>query len=200
MESTHHGTTYLKKIFDTKLSGAIHIVGDLEDIAPFIDSGAYDVVANLDGKKIRVSEFKYHIARTQITSEKKKLFIISNAESMSSEIYNSFLKILEEPVGTFFILISRSEIPSTIKSRVIEISFKKNRSIDVKNFFDLDMEGKISFLDSDESISLILDFLLEKHMDNITFVKTILNMRKYRYEKINIAPMLLIFLKFIKKH
>jgi hypothetical protein len=62
------------------------------------------------------------------------------------------------------------------------------------------MEGKISFLDSDESISLILDFLLEKHMDNITFVKTILNMRKYRYEKINIAPMLLIFLKFIKKH
>jgi DNA polymerase-3 subunit delta' len=58
---------------------------------------------------------------------KKKIFIISNAEQMSTEASNSFLKILEEPPGDALLILTTSKPNSllpTITGRCQKIKFE----------------------------------------------------------------------------
>ncbi|MCU0372216.1 MAG: hypothetical protein MUE56_03095 [Ignavibacteria bacterium] len=68
---------------------------------------------------------------------KKKIFIISNAEQMSAEASNSFLKILEEPPGDALLILTTSKPNSllpTITGRCQRIKFETLNSEELGNF------------------------------------------------------------------
>ncbi|MCI0473115.1 MAG: hypothetical protein L0Y76_05965, partial [Ignavibacteria bacterium] len=68
---------------------------------------------------------------------KKKIFIISNAEQMSTEASNSFLKILEEPPGDALLILTTSKpntLLPTITGRCQKIKFEALNSEELGNF------------------------------------------------------------------
>jgi len=68
---------------------------------------------------------------------KKKVFIISNAEQMSTEASNSFLKILEEPPGDSLLILTTSKPNSllpTITGRCQKIKFESLTNEELDNF------------------------------------------------------------------
>jgi DNA polymerase III delta prime subunit len=198
MELIHHGTAYLKKILNDKSSSVIHIKGDKENFFNNLDIGQYNLIADIDAKDIKLSDFKLLIPKTYISSSKKKIFIISNADLMSSEIYNSILKVLEEPIDTFFILISKNILPSTISSRAIEIAFSFKKS-DFSFLFDYSLEEKIFFLEDTKNLEDFLDFLIDQNIKKPLLIKSLLNIKKLKREGSNVTSIILLFLKNIKK-
>ena len=68
----------------------------------------------------------------------KKIYIVNNAENMTKEAQNSFLKTLEEPPEyVIIILITSNEnlLLNTIKSRCIRIQFNKLSDNEIKEYF-----------------------------------------------------------------
>jgi len=68
---------------------------------------------------------------------KKKIFIISNAEQMSTEASNSFLKILEEPPGDALLILTTSKPNSllpTITGRCQKIKFETLNNEELDNY------------------------------------------------------------------
>ena len=81
----------------------------------------------------QIRELKHEAILTGF-SEGTRVFIINNAEKMSPEAANSFLKILEEPPRDvcFFLVTSTPEaLPETILSRVLRLKFNDLKRSDV---------------------------------------------------------------------
>jgi len=92
---------------------------------------------------------------------RKKVFIILNAERMTEEAANAFLKVLEEPpLNTVFILITTNPtlLLPTISSRTQWVRFrhlsKKNRNTIFKKFFG---DKTVPDMISAEEISIFFD-------------------------------------------
>ncbi len=69
---------------------------------------------------------------------RKRIIIIDNAEDMTEEAANAFLKTLEEPpeFNLFFLITSReSELPATIRSRCTRISFSPLSQSQLRQYF-----------------------------------------------------------------
>ncbi|MFA6074828.1 MAG: hypothetical protein WCV63_07170 [Negativicutes bacterium] len=80
----------------------------------------------------QIRELKHEAVLTGF-SEGVRIFIINNAEKMTTEAANSFLKILEEPPQDvcFFLITGSSEaLPETILSRVLRLKFNELSQFD----------------------------------------------------------------------
>lgn len=81
-----------------------------------------------DGKTIKIDQVRFmqeKIAEKPVTSE-KKVYILSQSETMTREAANSLLKTLEEPPEYAVIILTtsnESKLLTTIKSRCIKIHF-----------------------------------------------------------------------------
>lgn len=89
-------------------------------------------ISRLDGKKNislaqvkPIVEFLYQRLPKGI---QKKVVIIDNAETLSTEAANSLLKILEEPPADSLLILVSSQpqaLPTTIRSRLAQVEFKQ---------------------------------------------------------------------------
>ena len=92
-----------------------------------------------NANNIRISsirQIKREIYLTN-TKDKKKIFIISDADKMNLQSSNSLLKILEEPPGNSLIILTTSRINyllPTIFGRCQKIKFDSLSINDVKNY------------------------------------------------------------------
>lgn len=83
-----------------------------------------------DGKTIKIEQIRFlqeKIAEKPVTSS-KKVYIISNSETMTREGANALLKTLEEPPEYAILILltsNESKLLTTIKSRCTKIYFEK---------------------------------------------------------------------------
>lgn len=83
-----------------------------------------------DGKAIKIEQIRFlqeKIAEKPVTSS-KKVYIISNSETMTREGANALLKTLEEPPEYAILILltsNESKLLTTIKSRCTKIYFEK---------------------------------------------------------------------------
>ncbi len=83
-----------------------------------------------------IRQLKNDIYRKGIKN-KKKIFLISRADMMNTESYNSLLKILEEPPGDSLLILTTSRInslPATIIGRCQKIKFNLLPVSEIENY------------------------------------------------------------------
>lgn len=136
-----------------------------------INSISIDFIRGSEDKKIRGINQEVHRYPNE---GKKRIIIIDNADSMTTEATNAFLKTLEEPpeFNLFFLITSReSDLPLTIRSRCIRVSFSPLSRGQLKQYFidelgvEEDRAGLLSYI-SNGSINTGL-FWLEGNNLNI---------------------------------
>ena len=100
---------------------------------------------NKDGEAIKVEDIRdmnRQIIVKPIVSD-KKLFIINNADMMTENAQNAFLKTLEEPpTYAIIILITSNEnkLLTTIKSRVMKLEFDKLKDDEIEKYVREELE------------------------------------------------------------
>lgn len=88
------------------------------------------VIEPEEGKAVKIEQIRFlqeKIAEKPVTSS-KKVYIISNAETMTRESANALLKTLEEPPEYAILILltsNESKLLTTIKSRCTKIYFEK---------------------------------------------------------------------------
>ena len=122
-----------------------------------------------DGKSIKVSQIRelQNVINIKPTFSKKSVYIIDDADLMTTEAQNSLLKTLEEPPEyAVIILIVHNErsILSTVKSRCVNIKFNKLSDKDIKKYF---LKNDLNFEDKNINVFKVLDGSL----NNIDLIK-----------------------------
>ena len=122
-----------------------------------------------DGKSIKVSQIRelQNVINIKPTFSKKSVYIIDDADLMTTEAQNSLLKTLEEPPEyAVIILIVHNErsVLSTVKSRCVNIKFNKLSDKDIKKYF---LKNDLNFEDKNINVFKVLDGSL----NNIDLIK-----------------------------
>ena len=92
-----------------------------------------------EGASIKIEEIR--VIQSDIIVKplysKRKVYIISEADLMTTQAQNCLLKVLEEPPGYAVIILTTTNSNSlleTIRSRAIKVNFKKNTLDEVKSY------------------------------------------------------------------
>ena len=122
-----------------------------------------------DGKSIKVAQIRelQNVINIKPTFSEKSVYIIDDADLMTTEAQNSLLKTLEEPPEyAVIILIVHNErsILSTVKSRCVNIKFSKLSDKDIKEYF---LKNDLNFEDKNINVFKVLDGSL----NNIDFIR-----------------------------
>ena len=139
----------------------------------------FEIVDSEDGKSIKIGQIRLlqeQIAEKPIVSD-KKIYIINNADLMTTEAQNCLLKTLEEPpeyAVIILILSNETKLLNTIKSRCTKIHFQKLSNEDLIEFAQKNnVEFKQELLNvCDGSISKLLS--LKDNMVSYNMLDTIL--------------------------
>ena len=115
---------------------------DMEILTAELKKKAADPYHKLDIPKansIKIESIRQIKKEIYLTGEKdkKKVYIISQADMMRREAANSFLKVLEEPPGDALIILTTAKINSllpTIIGRCQKVKFDAIGSHDLKNY------------------------------------------------------------------
>ena len=112
-----------------------------------------------DGKSIKVSQIRelQNVINIKPTFSEKSVYIIDDADLMTTEAQNSLLKTLEEPPEyAVIILIVHNErsVLSTVKSRCVNIKFNKLSDKDIKKYF---LKNDLNFEDKNINVFKVLD-------------------------------------------
>lgn len=112
-----------------------------------------------DGKSIKVAQIRelQNIINIKPTFSEKSVYIIDDADLMTTEAQNSLLKTLEEPPEyAVIILIVHNErsVLSTVKSRCVNIKFNKLSDKDIKKYF---LKNDLNFEDKNINVFKVLD-------------------------------------------
>lgn len=147
----------------------------------------FEIVDSEDGKSIKIGQIRLlqeKIAEKPIVSD-KKIYIINNADLMTTEAQNCLLKTLEEPPEYSIIILvlsNETKLLNTIKSRCTKIYFKKltdenlekyahDNNVGLKKELLNVCEGSISKLlslnDNIESYNLLDTILKDMHSKDI---------------------------------
>lgn len=100
-------------------------------------------------KSIKIEQIRYlnaKISEKPISSD-RKVYIINNADTMTTEAQNSLLKTLEEPPEYACIILitsNESKLLNTIKSRCIKVSFNKISNEEFEQYIDQNSDKNIS--------------------------------------------------------
>ncbi|MCX8109948.1 MAG: AAA family ATPase [Syntrophorhabdaceae bacterium] len=117
-----------------------------------INTISIDFIRGSEDKKIRGINQEVHRYPYE---GKKRIIIIDNADNMTTEATNAFLKTLEEPpeFNLFFLITSReSDLPVTIRSRCTRVIFSPLSQGQLKQYFidrlgiDEDKAGLLSYI------------------------------------------------------
>ena len=122
-----------------------------------------------DGKSIKVAQIRelQNVINIKPTFSEKSVYIIDDADLMTTEAQNSLLKTLEEsPEYAVIILIVHNErsVLSTVKSRCVNIKFNKLSDKDIKKYF---LKNDLNFEDKNINVFKVLDGSL----NNIDFIR-----------------------------
>jgi len=127
-----------------------------------INTIGIDFIRGSDEKKIRgINQEAYKFPN----EGKKRIIIIDNAENMSEEAANAFLKTLEEPpeFNLFFLISSReNELPVTIRSRCTRVSFSPLSQGEIRKYFS-------EALGLEEDRAELLSYISNGSIDNGLF-------------------------------
>ena len=161
MEEDHLGReySYFKNSLIKRGEGSFNVFGSIEDVKKILYNLDFDI--NIIEGNIKVGAFREILSNIFKTSNKKKVLVIDRANLMTPEVYNTALKSIEEPRGNIFIFISKSELPSTIKSRSININLNSENNLMLKNLNLID-----TIEDIEKNSSFYIDYLLEYAMKN----------------------------------
>ena len=112
-----------------------------------------------DGKSIKVAQIRelQNVINIKPTFSEKSVYIIDDADFMTTESQNSLLKTLEEPPEyAVIILIVHNErsVLSTVKSRCVNIKFNKLSDKDIKKYF---LKNDLNFEDKNINVFKVLD-------------------------------------------
>ena len=112
-----------------------------------------------DGKSIKVAQIRelQNVINIKPTFSEKSVYIIDDADLMTTEAQNSLLKTLEEPPEyAVIILIVHNErsVLSTVKSRCVNIKFNKLSDKDIKKYF---LKNDLNFEDKNINVFKVLD-------------------------------------------
>ena len=112
-----------------------------------------------DGKSIKVAQIRelQNVINIKPTFSEKSVYIIDDADLMTTEAQNSLLKTLEEPPEyAVIILIVHNDrsILSTVKSRCVNIKFSKLSDKDIKKYF---LKNDLNFEDKNINVFKVLD-------------------------------------------
>ena len=139
----------------------------------------FEIVDSEDGKSIKIGQIRLlqeQIAEKPIVSD-KKIYIINNADLMTTEAQNCLLKTLEEPpeyAVIILVLSNETKLLNTIKSRCTKIYFKKLTDQNLERFaHDNNIEFKKELLNvCDGSISKLLS--LKDNIESYNLLESIL--------------------------
>ena len=112
-----------------------------------------------DGKSIKVAQIRelQNVINIKPTFSEKSVYIIDDAELMTTEAQNSLLKTLEEPpeyVVIILIVHNERSVLSTVKSRCVNIKFNKLSDKDIKKYF---LKNDLNFEDKNINVFKVLD-------------------------------------------
>ena len=94
----------------------------------------------------KIREMQRKVAEKPIISE-KKVYIINDAETMTTEAQNSLLKTLEEPpkyVTIILVTANENNLLGTIKSRCTRMHFEGLTEEEIKKYIESNYEEKIN--------------------------------------------------------
>ena len=122
-----------------------------------------------DGKSIKVAQIRelQNVINIKPTFSEKSVYIIDDADLMTTEAQNSLLKTLEEPpeyVVIILIVHNERSVLSTVKSRCVNIKFNKLSDKDIKKYF---LKNDLNFEDKNINVFKVLDGSL----NNIDLIK-----------------------------
>lgn len=136
----------------------------LQTVANLISDGNSHIVypekdekIDLENGTIGVKLIRNLYEETRSKLNRKNIFIIKNADRMTSQAQNAFLKLLEEPnSGTYFILLSHTptKLLPTISSRTEQLSVRpinrqqSDKLLDILHISDQTKRAQIQFLAS----------------------------------------------------
>ncbi len=111
-------------------------IPDNSKIHNLVDSKTHPDFFVLDSKSPSIDDIRILMGKVRKTPSlsKRRVVIIENADKLNRNIYNSLLKILEEPPSdTVFILICSTigNLPITLQSRAIKLKFNPLSSSEV---------------------------------------------------------------------
>lgn len=161
---------------------------DCKSCIPFLAESHPDFmqIEPEDGKTIKIEQIRYlqeKIAEKPVTSG-KKVYIISNSETMTREAANGLLKTLEEPPEYAILILltsNESKLLTTIKSRCTKIYFSpipEEQILEYLQKSNLDTDLTQNMLKSSEgSIGKALKILEEKEQ-YIQLEKVVQNLGK----------------------
>ena len=125
------GKTTLAREFAKTLNcesqdGPCHICASCTRIASGRDINVLEIAVLENRRRIQIDQVREFRRRSALTTanSKYKIAIVRQAELMSDDAANAFLKTLEEPASKTVILLAsrqRSHLPATVASRCIEI-------------------------------------------------------------------------------
>jgi len=112
-----------------------------------------------DGKSIKVAQIRelQNVINIKPTFSEKSVYIINDADLMTTEAQNSLLKTLEEPpeyVVIILIVHNERSVLSTVKSRCVNIKFNKLSDKDIKKYF---LKNDLNFEDKNINVFKVLD-------------------------------------------
>jgi putative DNA polymerase III, delta' subunit len=112
-----------------------------------------------DGKSIKVAQIRelQNVINIKPTFSEKSVYIIDDADLMTTEAQNSLLKTLEEPpeyVVIILIVHNERSVLSTVKSRCVNIKFNKLSDKDIKKYF---LKNDLNFEDKNINVFKVLD-------------------------------------------
>ena len=107
------------------------------------------MIVENEEKSIKIEQIRYLNAKIseKPISSNRKVYIINNADTMTTEAQNSLLKTLEEPPEYACIILitsNESKLLNTIKSRCIKINFNKISNEEFEQYIDQNTDKNIS--------------------------------------------------------
>lgn len=184
----HH---YFLESLSKREEGSFNIFGSLKVVKPLLEQFDYEI--NIINGDIKVADFRNILNNIFKTSNKRKVLVIDRADLMTPEVYNTALKSIEEPRGNIFIFISKSELPSTIKSRSININLNYEDNIKLNNLSLIEM-----IEDIEKNSSFYLDYLLDYAMNyKVKMTEEILELKKKSRLGIKVDGSIIVIMKIL---
>jgi DNA polymerase-3 subunit delta' len=159
-----------KKLFARDFSE--HILFHNGEKTDVLNSEDYVEIRPLEGKKVisidQIRELTKYINELPVSSD-RRIFVIDEAEKLTSEAQNAFLKTLEEPPKYAIIILivsNESQMLETVRSRCTILRFDQLSKDDIKEYLNSHKEYVIP---QEEDVEIKL---LDGSLENIENLET----------------------------
>jgi DNA polymerase-3 subunit delta' len=174
-------------------------VEELQSQLAIFAENPYHTISLQSANSIKIDQIREAKKRTSLTNSArgKSVIIIMNADEMTNEAANAFLKTLEEPQENTVIILTtsrRDQLPPTILSRTQQLYFQQLSHEEVRigliDRFNLDeTKARVISILANGSFAKAIDYATEEFTDIrskfVNVFRTVLKKKNYREELLN---------------